>query len=317
MFTAVKGTYEPQGYEQITMKGADQEIRILPQAGFNVWYWTYKGKEILMKPVDISIFGTKYGIPLLFPTPNRIPNGVYTWQGKTYTMTKRGTPVIIHGLVKDEPFTVTRLEADEEKAVCTAEIVFSEGSVLCEGWPFPCVLRVTYTLDAAGLHMAAEVENTGKEEMPFGFAIHPYFSKRGDASKVSLTVPVTRLYEADEHLFPTGRIVPVDEAHTIDDDFHTVESLYVDNVYRGMTSDMDALIRYDDIIVTINSDDCFRNAVVYTPHDRPGFCIEPQTCSTNFINLHHQGFIDESGLMVLPAGQKFNCRIDLTVTETI
>lgn len=315
MFTAEKGILEPYGYEQITLAGAGHEARILPQAGFNLWYWTFEGKEILMKPVDITVFGTKYGIPILFPTPNRIPKGDYTWQGKHHVMTKRGEPVVIHGLVKDEPFTVTRLEATEACAVCEAEIVFSEGSVLCEGWPFPCTLRVTYTLSADGLHMDSVITNDSDEPMPFGYAVHPYFSKRGDANKVELTVPVCRLYEADENLFPSGKIVPADEAHTIADGYHSVESLYLDNVYRGMTSDLEAKIRYEDIVLHISGSDCFRNAVVYTPHDRPGFCIEPQTCSTNFINLHEQGFVDESGLLVLPPKKQFTCRVDYVVEK--
>ena len=315
MFTAEKGMLEPWGYEQITLKGAGHEARILPQAGFNLWYWTFEGKEILMEPVDITAFGTKYGIPLLFPTPNRIPNGEYTWKGKNHVMTKRGERVVIHGLVKDEPFTVTRLQAGADCAVCEAEIALTPGSALCEGWPFPCTLRVTYTLCADGLHMEAAARNDGGEEMPFGFAVHPYFSKRGDANSVALTAPVRRLYEADENLFPSGRIIPADEAHTVADGFHTVESLYVDNVYRGMTSDMESKIRFPELTLHISGSDCFRNLVVYTPHDRPGYCIEPQTCSTNFINLHEQGFVDESGLLLLPPGKEFTCRVDYVVEK--
>ena len=84
---------------------------------------------------------------------------------------------------------------------------------------------------------------------------------------------------------------------------------------RGMTADMESKIRYEDIVVHIRASDCFRNAVVYTPHDRPGFCIEPQTCATNFINMHAQGLVDESGLMVLPAGRTFACWVDMTVEK--
>ena len=315
MFTAEKGILEPHGYEQVVLCGAGHEARILPQAGFNLWYWTFEGKEILMTPQDITVFGAKYGIPLLFPTPNRIPGGEYTWEGRTYLQQKRGQPVVIHGLVKDEPFTVTELRAGEDEAVCTAEIEIAEGSPMAEGWPFPCLLRVRYTLRADGLHMEAWIENRGTTQMPFGFAVHPYFSKRGDANAVSIWAPVSRLYEADENLFPTGRIIPADEAHTIDEDFASVESLYVDNVYRGMTSDMEALIRYEDVLISINSSDCFRNLVVFTPHDRPGFCIEPQTCSTNFINLHQRGLVDESGLLVLAPGKSFSCRVDYFVEK--
>lgn len=315
MFTATKGTLEGYGYELVTLAGAGHEVRILPQAGFNLYYWTFEGGEIFMEPVDITQFGTKYGNPILFPTPNRIPNATYTWNGREHVMTKRGEKVLIHGLVKDEPFAVTQLEADEDSAMCEAQIAIAPGNALYEGYPFACTLTVRYTLTAAGVHLDATVHNDGGEQMPFGFAVHPYFSKRGDANKVELTMPCRRYYEADEALIPTGRILPVEADKTVYDGYHTVESLYLDNVFRGMTSDMESSVRYEDVIVHIRASDCFRNAVVYTPHNRPGFCIEPQTCATNFINMHAQGLVDESGLMVLPAGKTFTCAVDMTVEK--
>lgn len=313
MFTVERGKLEGYGYELVTMKGAGHEVRILPQAGFNLYYWTYNGGELLMEPVDITVFGTKYGIPLLFPTPNRIPDATYTWKGKTHVMAKRGEKVLLHGLVKDEPFTVTKLTADEDSATCEAEISIRPGDALYEGYPFPCTLRVAYTLTKDGLHTDIAVMNDGDEELPFGFASHPYFSKRGDANRVSITSPVRRYYEANEALIPTGRILPVEPEKTVYDGFHSVESLYLDNVFRGMTSDMESLVRYEDVTLHIRASDCFRNAVIYTPHDRPGFCIEPQTCATNFINMHEAGLVDESGLITLPAGKTFSAWIDYTV----
>ena len=100
MFTATTGTLEGYGYELVTLAGAGHEVRILPQAGFNLYYCTFEGGEIFMEPVDITQFGTKYGNPILFPTPNRIPNATYTWNGREHVMTKRGEKVLIHGLVK-------------------------------------------------------------------------------------------------------------------------------------------------------------------------------------------------------------------------
>jgi len=151
--------------------------------------------------------------------------------------------------------------------------------------------------------------------MPFGFAVHPYFSKRGDANRCFIKVPVRRYYETDENLIPTGRILPAGEGTTVYDDFHSVESLYLDTVFRGMSEDSDAQVRYDDVTLHIRASDCFRNAVIFTPHNREGFCIEPQTCATNFINLHAQGFVDESGLLTLAAGQNFACWVDYTVKK--
>jgi len=315
MFTATRGLMEGYGYEIVTLAGAGHEVRILPVNGFNLYYWTFEGREIFMEPADITAFGTKYGNPILFPTPNRVKNAAYTWRGETRVMKKRGQEILIHGLVKDEPFTVTALEADERSARCSAKIeIRKEGSIF-EGWPWDCSLQVTYTLDAQGVHMDVKAVNEDETDMPFGFAVHPYFSKRGDANKCFIQVPVRRYYEADENMIPSGRILEADEGKVIWDDFHSVESLYLDTVFRGLTGDMESRIMYDDVIVHISGSDCFRNAVVFTPHNRNGFCIEPQTCATNFINMHAEGFIDESGLMVLPAGKAFACQVHMTVSK--
>ena len=313
MFTAAKSILEPYGYEVNTMTGAGQEVRILPVNGFNLYDWKVDGNDVLMQPDDITAFGAKYGNPILFPTPNRTKDCIYRWNGQERVLKKRGTPVQRHGLVMDEPFTVTKLFAEEDKAVCEAEFKICENDGLYEGYPFPCTLTVTYTLDKDGVHFEAKISNDGKETMPFGLAIHPYFSKRGDANKCFIKVPVKRYYEADADLIPSGRILPAEEDKNICDEFKSVESLYLDTVFRGMSADKEALVKYEDVMIHIQSSDCFRNAVVFTPHNRPGFCIEPQTNATDYLNMHARGQIDESGLLILQAGQTFNCRIDMTV----
>ncbi len=315
MFTAEKGVYEGYGYEIVKLSGAGHEAAILPVNGFNLYHWTYDGKEIFMKPNDITVFGTKYGNPILFPTPNRVKDATYTWAWQTHTMKKRCEDVLIHGFVKDEPFTVIALSADENSARCTGRIEIRKDGDIFEGWPWNCALEITYILDRDGVHLQAKAENLDDTDMPFGFAVHPYFSKRGDANACFIKVPVSRYYEADENRFPSGRILPAGEGTTIGDDFHSVESLYLDTVFRGMTADAEAQIRYDDVIVHISGSDCLRNAVVFTPHNRNGFCIEPQTCATNFINMHQQGLVDESGLLLLPAGKAFACEVHMTVSR--
>lgn len=316
MFTAKQAVCERCGYEIVTLAGAGHEVKLLPVNGFNLFSWRYQGQDIMMEIADMSAFGTKYGTPILFPMPNRVKDAEYTWQGQTYTVQKRGQKIARHGLVCDEPFTVTAIGADETGATCTAEIAILPGNDLYEGYPFACRLRVTYTLTAAGVRMDAQVDNLGDALMPFGFALHPYFTKRGDGNACFLKVPVKRYYETDENLIPTGRILPAGEGTTIDDDFHSVESLYLDTVFRGLTQDLHAQVKYADMLLTIRASDCFRNAVVFTPHNKPGFCIEPQTCATNALNLHAQGLVDESGLIVLPAGRRFDCMVEFSV-ETL
>ena len=313
MFTANKTICETCGHEVVTLTGAGHEARILPVNGFNLFSWTFGGQEIMMEIADINLFGTKYGTPVLFPMPNRVKDSVYRWNGKDYTLTKRGVKIARHGFVCDEPFAVTGLGADEEKAYCTGEIEIKPGDGLYEGYPFACKLSVTYTLTKSGVHMDARIDNLGEELMPFGFAVHPYFTKRGDANTCFIKVPAKRYYETDENLIPTGRILPAGDGTTIHDDFHSVESLNLDTVFRGLTQDMASKVRWADMELTITGSDCFRNAVVFTPKNKPGFCIEPQTCATNYINLHAQGMTDESGLLTLAAGQSFACWVDYSV----
>lgn len=315
MYTVTHGHEEKQNLPSITLKGGEHEVRFLPEAGFNCYYWTFLGKEILMEPVDILHYGSKYGIPLLFPTPNRVRDAKYTWKGKTYHQTKRGEPVLLHGLVMTEKWAVTATAYDDH-AVCEGTIDILKGNPLYEGYPFPCRLTVTYTLRDDGLHMAIKVQNLGTEEMPFGFAIHPYFSKRGDANNVFITAPVHRAYEMDEKSLPSGILVDMKGTdRDISDGYHSVESLSLDNVFRGMTADMCAQIEFRGegaARVTLRGDDAYRNLVIFTPHDRPGFCFEHQTCSTDFINLYNNGFIDESGIIILQPEREWTSWIDLT-----
>ena len=276
MFEVHNAETSVEGFEEIVLKGEGHEVRILPQAGFNVYYWHYLDQEILMKPVDIKVVGTKYGIPILFPTPNRMEDG-------------------------------------ENSAVCEACIRISALDDLYQAFPFPCTLTVRYILTASGLHMDMKVTNDGIEEMPFGFAVHPYFSKQGDAGQVYLNVPVRRAYEMDEAQLPTGEIVEMDSSMRPDGEGHTVESLYLDHVFRGMTEDHESTVTWKSFRLHLRASDCYRNVVVFTPHNRPGFCIEPQTCSTNSINLYSKGLIDESGLLILQPGSTFASWVDYRI----
>jgi len=314
-FTVSQSKLAPHDLELWTLSGAGHEVRILPQLGFNLYYWTFQGKEMLMAPPDVTDLGDcNYGIPLLFPTPNRVRDAAYTWRGKRYKQQKRGREVHSHGLVRDEAFNL-RCWAEDDTAWAEGIITIDPSSPLYEAYPFPCRLTVTYGLSADGLRLYVRVDNTGQDDLPFGFAIHPYFSKRGDANNVFITMPLTRTYENDEELLPSGNILDVSGTDLdISDCLHSVESLNLDNVYCGMTQDHCATVVYPGSArLTLRGGDAFRQLIVFTPKTRNGFCIEHQTCSTDALNLHAKGLLTEAGLLILPAGQSWHSWISLTV----
>jgi aldose 1-epimerase len=50
------------------------------------------------------------------------------------------------------------------------------------------------------------------------------------------------------------------------------------------------------------SEEC-THMVIYTPQGSPFFCLENQTCSTDAINLHHQGLKEMAHLLELHPGE--------------
>jgi len=78
----------------------------------------------------------------------------------------------------------------------------------------------------------------------------------------------------------------------------------LDDVYWKLNSKQKAIIEYRTLgrkMELVASDD-FSYMVVFTPRDRPCFCLENQTCSTDAHNLYAAGLKEISGLILLPPG---------------
>ncbi len=297
--------------ERVVLTGPDCMAQIAPGAGLNIYSWIIGGREIMMPTQDVGAGGAGYGTPILFPTPNRKRDCTYTFEGETHTLMKKGEKRFIHGLMIDEPFAY-RHWADDDAAYCEGTVVIAEGGDLASGYPYPCTLTVLITFSVQGITMDFKVENQGKKNMPFGLAIHPYFTKTGNPGNVYLSCPAERYFTLDEQLIPTGELNNIFD-HPDHDlrELTPVATANADTVYDGMDETKTSRIEFRDwgIGLTLSADRDFKKAVVYTPPYRPGFCIEPQTCATDFINLYARGMKDESGILILEPGKTWNGQI--------
>ncbi len=70
-------------------------------------------------------------------------------------------------------------------------------------------MTLTYTLSGTELTVTYQVHNTSARTLPFGFALHPYFSTFTDTHDVSICIPAQAVMEADDEMLPTGRIFDV------------------------------------------------------------------------------------------------------------
>ena len=103
------------------------------------------------------------GIPLLFPFPNRIRGGRFSWDGRDYHLPEDrvaydGAGNAIHGFVLDRPWRVSERTGNS----VTGEFRLSvDAPKRFELWPADFILRLRYTLAGAALG-----KRTSKSQIP-------------------------------------------------------------------------------------------------------------------------------------------------------
>ncbi len=293
---------------------------ILPELGNNCYLFKVadNGKwiHLIDSPPDLATLKqrpTAYGNPILFPFPNRIRNGRWRFEGKTYQFDKAPeSPTTIHGLLLNLPYHVDKYTADENSATLICSLNSQDFPDVIRQYPFPFKIEVTYTLRDAILTMGISIKNIGDQNMPMGFGIHPYFRTNltgtANAAEALITVPAAQYWELDDLLIPTGRQQAV--TGTLDlrkgqpfgklklDHVFTDVQL-VDGVSRCLIENKDT-----GHTLVMESEAIFRELVVYTPPGRDAICFEPYTCPTDAINLEAKEI--PAGVIVLAPDETFS-----------
>lgn len=311
--------YQQEGITVYVLRdqGSVCEAKIAPELGNNCFSYTFNvdGENIDILELVPSLTVLKgrssgYGTPILFPFPNRIREGKFTFESRSYQFDVPSPGAnSIHGLVLNRPWTVEKSEADD---INGARLVSSFTSAnfpdAIRQYPFPFNLQVTYILKDSVLTMVTKMENLGQRNMPMGYGIHPYFSvplsKSSSSKDCQINVPVRKYWELKDFL-PTGKIFEATGRYNLKDGV-SAEDIRFDDVFtdviltngvsRCIVDDKKARMR-----MIIESDPIFREIVVYTPPNRPSICFEPYTCPTDAINLHQRGM--EVGIIVLKPGE--------------
>jgi aldose 1-epimerase len=262
---------------------------IAPEWGNNCFLF-YTEQHVL-EPVSFEEFSRRprsYGIPILFPFPNRIKDGKFEFNGKRYEVNPKQ-----HGFVRDKKWTVMDSGAsDPEGAWILSAFDTADYPEILSQFPFPFRLRVLYRIQNGRLNMETTVQNSGSELLPFGFGIHPYFRLPENGS---LCVPAHRRWELVDAI-PTGKKLDVEGQYDLREprDAHT---LSLDDIFTAVEPDANGLVRCvlkDNVnrLLTIVQFDAneFPEVVAYTvPAPRRAICIEPYTCPTDAFNLQNSG----------------------------
>ena len=294
----------------ILADGTAAVAEIAPALGNNCFF--FRTEAPVLEEVSTADFlrkPTSYGIPVLFPFPNRVRDGRFTFDGETFTVDPPR-----HGFVRDKPWRVQSHGAsDGEGAWLTSSFDAADyPDEILRQFPFPFQIEITHRLREARLTIEAAARNTGQKRMPAGFGIHPYFRKPVEGL---LRVPAAARWELADSL-PTGRVVPVEGEYDLREG-KSFDGMNLDDIFTRVETGADGLARcsiMDDVggieTVVEFSTERLPHVVVYTPPaPRRAVCVEPNSCPTDAFNLQAQGI--ESDVIVLGAGEEVRFEISI------
>jgi aldose 1-epimerase len=302
-------------------------VSIAPEFGSNVFRFRAGEHDLMYTDQELLTKRDFTGTFVLWPFPNRVRDKRYTYQGQRYSLEDvhrpGGYPTLVHGLVFDQPWHYTQPVIEPDAVSVTTYVDVNTDSPYFTAYPFESRLSLTYTLCGTELAVTYQVHNKSARTLPFGFALHPYFSTFADKHDVSISIPAQAVMEADDEMLPTRRIFDVNQVMYAMYDLRVpvpVDYLRLDHVYTRLDSPALSIVDYRQLGMQLHilATDDFTHQVIFTPEHVSAICIECQTCSTDAINLHHQGSAlrEAAHLLEVQPGATYNGTLRYTVFFT-
>ncbi|MCW2163291.1 aldose 1-epimerase [Microbacterium hydrothermale] len=273
-------TADPTG-RRFVLRSANVSAEIA-QVGAALRALTVDGVDLVPRYPDDVPTPAASGV-VLVPWPNRIRDGKYRFDGADLQLAisepKFGNAS--HGLLRFAAYQP--IEQTEERLVLGADVVPQTG------YPFHLRTRVTFTLQADGLHVAHDIENVGASAAPVALGVHPYLQIGGvDTADLVVHSSGTTTLVLDDRNIPVDE-VPVGAGTDLRDGVRLGDAA-LDNGYRRMERDAEGRARHtltapDGARVELWQDEGFRWAQVFTTDRYPGHplavAIEPMTAPAN------------------------------------
>ena len=322
-----------EGFKLTSPQG--HAVCIAPLAGFNAYSFRvpieHGELRVLDEPTEeaLKTGSFSYGYPILFPFANRIRDGIYVFEGRTYQLDVNfDDGNAIHGLVYNREWKIVGQGADEESAWLSAQFDTRQDADVFRQYPFETVFTATWRLKDASLILETHIENVGDSNMPMSYGVHPWFplplTTRGQRESCVLNLPASARWELEgdgqdpnAQLIPTGKITPVSET----DDFRDGKSIgtqFLDAVFTDLQFSGDEHICSvvdpgSELKLTMKSSpqSAWREFVIYAPLNRNIICLEPYSGTTDAPNLHNAGI--DAGLVILEPSEIWLSKISIEI----
>ena len=280
----------------ITLHTGRAELGVAPGVGGSIAHYRWADgarRHDWMRPASSADLAAGTADRLacfpLVPFSNRIRAGCFPFDGHAIRLplNQWPQPHAEHGHGWQAAWKVVERAGDR----LTLEYEHAAGA-----WPFPYRARQDIMLTEDELRVTLSVENRGRETMPVGLGLHPYFPR---TARCRLSAQVDAMWATDAEVMPTA-LTGADPRLAAEDGLPLADTA-LDNVFTGW--ERRATIRWPErnARLSIEADAPLDFLVVYSPAAEDFFCAEPVTHCTDAFNLAAQGRRD-TGMLTLQPG---------------
>jgi len=242
------------------------------------------------EPAELETSHKSASYPLV-PYSNRVGHRHFRWQGKDYSNAANfpNNPHSLHG--------VAWLRHWEVLSFSTGEMTLRYEHQADEHWPFAFTVEQHYSLTPQQLSVRLVFTNTADIAQPVGLGWHPYFPKRAHSR---VRAELSGRWESGADQLPTHKVAQ----HGIDGD---VSQLAFDHCFEGWTG----AAHISDERLSLQLSSSLPYLVVYTPHDKDYFCVEPVSHVSNAIQMADPA---SHGLLTIEPGQRADAWMKLDIS---
>jgi aldose 1-epimerase len=240
---------------------------------------TYDGRSVLLAYGEDEAAHAGIG-QHLFPWPNRITDGQYTFEGaeQQLALTEPTRKNAIHGLTR----WANWLRLDDGLDDGSDEAALAVGHRLHgqPGYPHQLELRLDYHLNQTGLTVTATATNIGKSSAPYGYGAHPYLSVGRPIDDCVLDFTAAdRLEVSPDRMQPIG-LTPVDGSPYDFRGGRTIGTTSIDNAFTGLGGEWSVSLTDPDSGArsVLTSDTPWMQLFTGEAVGRTALAVEPMTC---------------------------------------
>lgn len=259
--------------DTVELRSGELLLELAPALGGSVRRFTHNGRDLmrpLSPPPGTEPHAVHSGMFPMLPFANSLRDNRFALDGRHYAVAPNmpGAPLNYHGSGWQHPWRLAGSRPGHCRLVLDA--IEETPGYLFSG-------EQIFTLHADRLDVDLTVSNRSPQRMPFGFGLHPWFPRHGDARATFAARQVLR-EDADFQALGLASIAPEQGFAA---GLEPPRS-YQNRCYAGW--DGIARIAWPalGLALVIEADPVFEHLMFHVPaHDFETFCLEPQSNRTS------------------------------------